>query len=772
MPKKLELDLSGFKGARVAPFPTTLAPMLASPSKEPFNHADWICEPKMDGIRGIALIRAGKTTLLSRRGLDLTSQYPALSATLSNLCPVDVVLDGEIIALNDLGQPSFQQLQQRMNLANDIDVERAEKNVPVFYFVFDILYAGNVSLIGVPLRERKLIMKALMGSHPQVQILQHFDSDAQLAYETCVDHGFEGIVAKRLDSLYESGRRSPSWLKIKAQQTDEFVIGGFTAGQGSRGTSFGALLLGQYDEQGHFIYCGSVGTGFDERLLNQTMRKMLTLHIPKCPFKNRPDEKKQVVWIQPEIVIEAKFMDWTRDRHLRTPVFLRFRDDKAPNEVRQQLPVEAVANIRSLSDSITPAMAEPKSIAPVLNPTAETTRTTTTQTTSETSSTQAKAKPTENKDVAKSSTVKEHAKSFAAKDHAETSKVKDAVESAKVLGQLSGKEETIELLLFGEKLKLTHLNRPFWLKTDLSPDITKRDYLIFLTKLAPFILPQLSNRPLTCIRATDGVHKKQFYQKHWTYSLPEFVDTVVVQTEDTNEEPVEHVVCNNLAALLYFAQHSVIEFHCMPARLELIPDLEHLDSCDSNYLLNYPDYIVFDLDFHKGERGAKNPSIDNDEFKKVIEVAFKLREICQSMSLSASVKTSGRTGLHIIVPIIRNLEFDIVRHMAELIGRFLIAQSQDILTQIPTVAKSSGKILIDHSPNARGKTVATAYTPRATADASVSTPVSWDELANVSATSYTIHNLIERLVDTGDIWADLHGQKRDLQVLLNSISRQ
>jgi bifunctional non-homologous end joining protein LigD len=725
-PKKLELDLSGFKGARVAPFPTTLAPMLASPSKEPFNHADWICEPKMDGIRGIALIRAGKTTLLSRRGLDLTSQYPALSATLSNLCPVDVVLDGEIIALNDLGQPSFQQLQQRMNLANDIDVERAEKNVPVFYFVFDLLYAGNVSLIGVPLRERKLIMKAIIGSHPQVQILEHFDSDAQLAYETCVDHGFEGIVAKRLDSLYESGRRSPSWLKIKAQQTDEFVIGGFTAGQGSRGTSFGALLLGQYDEQGHFIYCGSVGTGFDERLLNQTMGKMLNSHIPKCPFKKRPDEKKQVVWIQPEVVIEAKFMDWTRDRHLRTPVFLRFRDDKAPDEVLQQLPVEAVANIRSLSDPIMPVMVEPKIIAQVQSATVDEPLSTTAQTTSET---------------------------------------------AKVLGQLSGKEETIELLLCGEKLKLTHLNRPFWLKTDVSPDITKRDYLIFLTKLAPFILPQLSNRPLTCIRATDGVHKKQFYQKHWTYSLPEFVDTVMVQTEDVNEKPVEHVVCNNLAALLYFAQHSVIEFHCMPARIELIPDLEHLDSCNSNFLLNYPDYIVFDLDSHKGERGAKNPSIDNDQFKRVIEVAFKLREICQSMSLSTSVKTSGRTGLHIIVPIIRNLEFDIVRNMAELIGRFLISQS-DIVTQMPAVAKSSGKILIDHSPNARGKTVATAYTPRATADASVSTPVSWDELANVSARSYTIHNLIERLVDTGDIWLDLHGQKRDLQVLLNSISRQ
>lgn len=736
----LELDLIGFKGAKITSFPTSLPPMLASPCKDPFTHSDWVCEPKMDGIRGVAFVRAGKTILHSRRGLDLTSQYPVLSAALGKLCPADMVLDGEIIALNNLGQPSFQQLQQRMNLAKEVDVERAEKNVPVFYFIFDILYAGNVSLLSVPLRERRLILKTLIAAHPQIQILQQFESDAELAYETCVNHGFEGIVAKRLDSHYESGRRSPSWLKVKAQQTDEFVIGGFTAGQGSRGTSFGALLLGQYNELGNFIYCGSVGTGFDERLLNQTMRKMLPLHIPKCPFKKRPDEKKQVVWIQPEIVIEAKFMDWTRDRHLRTPVFLRFREDKVPSEVRLQVPLNVVPKIRTITE--------------IAN----------SQRTHQEAATEAIKFEEGN--------LKTHASTSSKETPLQDSSGYDEKEIARILGQLSGKEETFELLILSEKLKLTHLNRPYWLKTESSPEITKRDYLVFLTKLSPYILPQLYNRPLTCIRATDGVHKKQFYQKHWSYSLPEFVDTVIVETEDPAEEAVEHVVCNNLAALLYFAQHSVVEFHCMPARLQLIPDLTHLESSDSRYLLNYPDYIVFDLDLHKGGRGAKNPSIEIDEFKKVCEVAFRLRELLKSMSLSARVKTSGRTGLHIIVPIIRNLEFDIVRNMAELVGRFLIAQNQDTLTQVPTVAKSSGKILIDHSPNARGKTVASAYTPRATADASVSTPVSWDELEAISASSYTIHNLIARLADTGDIWSDFFGEKRDLQVLLNSISRE
>lgn len=733
--KKLELDLSGFKGARIAAFPNIFAPMLASPSKDLATHDGWICEPKMDGIRGICCVRAGKTTILSRRGLDLTSQYPVLAATLARLCPIDVVLDGEIIALNEIGKPSFQHLQQRMNLAKEADVERAEKKVPVQYFVFDIVYAGNANLSGVPLRDRKLILNALLSDDSQVRILQYFDSDTRLAYETCVEHGFEGIVAKRLDSLYESGKRSPSWLKVKAQQTDEFVVGGFTAGQGSRGPTFGALLLGQFDDRDRFVYCGSVGSGFDERLLNLVMRKLTPLHIKKCPFIKRPDEKKLVVWTEPQIVIEAKFMDWTRDRHLRTPVFLRFREDKAPHEVRQQLLATAQEWPMPVKNSILESVAEAKTYSEV--------------------------------QVLISTLSEGNAQDFADNDA-----LAHQAEMEKILGQLSGTEVGLELLVLGEKIKLTHLDRPFWPKTSQSPDITKRDYLTFLTKLSPFILPQLSGRPLTCIRATDGIHKKHFYQKHWGYSLPEFVDTASV-TQDGEDEAVEHVLCNNIAALLYFAQHSVVEFHCMPARLQLLPDLTDRDTADSDsqFLLNYPDYMIFDLDFHTGERGAKNPSITSDDFKKVCEVALKLREICQSMSLDPSVKTSGRTGLHVLIPIMRNLEFDIVRTLAETIGRFLVSQQMQVLTQVPTVAKTSGKILLDHSPNARGKTVAAAYTPRATASATVSTPVSWDELAACSASHYTIHNLLGRLTDTGDIWVDLHMQKRDLQLVLGSISR-
>src|SRR5581483_11965751 len=192
--------------------------------------------------------------------------------------------------------------------------------IPVYYFVFDVLYADGFDLCGAKLADRKAVLAKVLTSSHNVNILSFFKDDGMAAYQACVENGFEGIVAKRLDSIYEPGRRSPDWIKVKAQQTDEFVVGGFTQGQGSRASAFGALLLGSYDQSGHFIYCGSVGTGFDERLLRETMRRVEPLKQAKHPFLKRPDEKKIVTWLKPQVVVEVKFMDWTRDFHLRTPV--------------------------------------------------------------------------------------------------------------------------------------------------------------------------------------------------------------------------------------------------------------------------------------------------------------------------------------------------------------------------------------------------------------------------------------------------------------------
>jgi bifunctional non-homologous end joining protein LigD len=319
-------DCATISGARKTLFPAAFSPMLASIPVAPLGKAGaWIFEPKMDGIRCIAMIQDGVARLLSRRGLDLTFQYPRLAQELPKLFSGDGILDGEIIALNAAGRPSFQQLQQRMNLTKSADVERAEQTVPVHFFAFDVVRVGEYDLTGCVLSDRRKVLEAVLKPSDSVHIIPQFDCEGSIAYDVCVENGFEGIVAKRLNSPYEVGRRSPYWTKHKAQQTGEFVIGGYSPGEGSRASTFGALLLGMYDADGKFVYCGSVGTGFDERLLAETLRRLKPHVCAKNPFANKlPPDRKNSIWVTPQVVAEIKYMDMTRDGHLRAPVFLHF----------------------------------------------------------------------------------------------------------------------------------------------------------------------------------------------------------------------------------------------------------------------------------------------------------------------------------------------------------------------------------------------------------------------------------------------------------------
>ena len=330
------IELGTIRGARkITVFPAALNPMLASLPTGPIGKAGaWVYEPKMDGIRCMAMIRDGVPRLLSRRGLDLTSQYPRLAEEIAARLSGDGIVDGEIIAFDASGRPSFQHLQQRMNLTRAADVERAEQNVPAHFFAFDIVRADNYDLTGCALSERRRVLQALFVPSASVHIIPQFaDCDGASAYEACVENGFEGIVAKRLNSPYECGRRSAYWTKHKANQTGDFVIGGWSPGEGSRANTFGALLLGFYEADGTLTYCGSVGTGFDDRLLADTMRRLTPLVCIKSPFKNPPKDKKGCVWVAPHVVAEIKYMAMTRDGHLRAPVFLHFRDDKPALDV-------------------------------------------------------------------------------------------------------------------------------------------------------------------------------------------------------------------------------------------------------------------------------------------------------------------------------------------------------------------------------------------------------------------------------------------------------
>jgi bifunctional non-homologous end joining protein LigD len=346
------------KRARPVALPGFVQPMLAAPADGKFNLKGWIFEPKLDGMRALTVIRNGEARMYSRRGLEITNQYPKLAQQMPHVCPQDAIVDGEIIALDAARRPSFQQLQQRMNLTKSADIAKIEQIVPAYYFVFDVLELGGFDLTAVPLRERKSVLSQALVVNDQVRILDYFDDDGELAYDACIENGFEGIVAKRLEGLYEIGRRSPSWIKVKAQRTEDFVICGYTPGQGSRGPTFGALLLGVYDDTGSLVYCGSVGSGFDNRLLDELVSVMTPLKTKKSSLVKPPADKKDVVWLAPTLVAEIKFMDRTRDGHLRAPVFLRLRDELVAAEitmppvplVREQIVAEYEVALRPQSD--------------------------------------------------------------------------------------------------------------------------------------------------------------------------------------------------------------------------------------------------------------------------------------------------------------------------------------------------------------------------------------------------------------------------------------
>jgi bifunctional non-homologous end joining protein LigD len=328
-------------------FPKFAPPMLATLADAPFVEEGWFFEPKLDGIRGLAYIHSGKVALYSRNGLSLGSRYPRLIKELS-LQNQDIVLDGEIVALDASGRASFQTLQSRSGLTKTRDIHEAEINTPVVYYVFDVLYYRGQDLRAASLTKRKAILQSALITTKQVQSVENLGNNGYVAFEACAQNGLEGIVGKRADSHYQSGHRSRAWLKVKAVSSDEFVICGYTEGTGARKRTFGALILGEHDQHGQLTCVGSVGTGFNEKVLHELLARMEPIKASQCPFSQPPPGKLRPVWLKPKLVAEVKFAERTKDRILRSPVFMRLRDDKLPEQVQPSIVVHVASTRRSV----------------------------------------------------------------------------------------------------------------------------------------------------------------------------------------------------------------------------------------------------------------------------------------------------------------------------------------------------------------------------------------------------------------------------------------
>lgn len=274
----------------------------------------------------------------------------------------------------------------------------------------------------------------------------------------------------------------------------------------------------------------------------------------------------------------------------------------------------------------------------------------------------------------------------------------------------------------------------------------------------------MKDRPLTLSRYPDGIYGEHFYQKHWGHPVPDFVRKVDISEEKGTTR--EYLVCDNLASLLWLGQVANIEFHTWFSRISARPDMAEGQSTD--YLLDYPDFVIFDLDpyiYSGQEPSDAEPELNRVGFAKACEVASWLKELLDELDLHAFVKTSGKTGIHIFVPITRRLNYKAVRLAAEIMGKFLVQRHPREITTEWSQEKRKGKVFIDYGQNVRGKTLASVYSPRPAQDAAISTPLRWEELGKVYPTDFTLMTLPRRLKETGDLWSGILSAKQDLNKL-------
>jgi len=519
---------------------------------------------------------------------------------------------------------------------------------------------------------------------------------------------FEAALASGLEGVIGKRKDSPyksgerSPLWIKVKPTQ---TADFVVGGYTRGKGARAALgalLLGYWQGKKLHYASHVGSGFDDKSLALLLRKLEPLRRKTCPFVETPEVNGPVTWVDPELVVEVEFQRWTEDASLRAPIFLRLRDDLDAKKIRRVEPGAAKKSKRASDEG----------------------------------------------------------------------NAADAL-----LVQLDNKRNTFELAVGSDRIRLTHLDKVYWPADPAlhQTAITKRDLLRYLAQVAPYMLPHLADRPLTMIRMPDGITKQRFFQKHWEQEKPDFVETITVFSSSKDENH-DYLLCNNLPTLLWLAQSGTLEFHVWHSRAKPGGDApkagtdygSSLQSLEAS-ILNYPDYVVFDIDpyiYSGKEKPGDEPELNLIAFEKGKEVAFWLRELLASMSLEAIVKTSGKTGLHVFVPIKRTLDFDAARTVSEMVGRHLMRAHPKVITMEWSIPKRTGKIFMDYNMNVRGKTLNSAYSPRGVAGAPVSMPLTWDELANAHPLDFRLTNVVEKLKKTADRWRNALKDKQNLQAAL------
>ena len=352
-------------------------------------------------------------------------------------------------------------------------------------------------------------------------------------------------------------------------------------------------------------------------------------------------------------------------------------------------------------------------------------------------------------------------------------------EIAAVLAQLEAAKQQTTIEVGGARIAVTNLDKVMWPQHEGPHEgqraLTKRDLIAYYARMAPYLLPQLRDRPLTMTRYPNGIEGPFFYQKHVEALPGDFVRTVPVYTDGGDQD---YILVNNLATLVWLGQVADLALHVSLARVNPEPDGGRLSTNFGGSkaqversLLNYPDFVLFDLDpyiYRGDEPRGEEPELNRRAFEQTAHVARWLKELLDSAGMSSFVKTSGATGLHIFVPVLRQYDYETIRDVAHTLGGFLVRAHPDAVTMEWSIEKRTGKVFFDANQNARIKNLACAYSPRAKPGAPVSMPLRWDELTAVYPTDFTILTALARIAEQGDLWARILDARHDLQALIGA----
>lgn len=615
--------------------PPKLQPQLATLATA-VPPGEWIVENKFDGYRMLARIADRRVQLLTRNGLDWTGKLKSLAEAVGKMGIEQAWLDGEIVVLNERGVPDFNRLQNAIDNARSVDI---------VYFVFDVPFLGSQDLRQVPLASRRMVLEKLLAAAPaseRVRFSQAFDARPQDLLRAACEMGLEGVMLKRRDAPYAS-RRTDTWLKLKCQLRQEFVVIGFT-GRSGGSSEVGGLLLG-YHEEGTLRYAGSVGTGWDAATGRDLMARLVKLEVDRPPVDAatvKPGRwSKRAVgterWAKPEMVVEVAFSEWTPDGHVRHPTFRGVRADKTPRAIVRE------AAAASVGPPPVPASAG------------------------------------------------------------------------------NGRVRSV---------KVTNPDRVI----DPSSGLKKVDLVRYYESVAEWMLPHLAGRPVSLVRAPQGISGELFFQKHPETRMPGLTELDAALWP--GHAPL--LAVDSVDALVAAAQMNVVEFHTWNSTVR------HVDK---------PDRIIFDLDPGEGV-----------PWSHVQEGAQLMRALLSGLGLQSWLKTSGGKGLHVVVPIAPRLDYETVKDFSQ-------AAVQHMARTIPQrfVSKSGstnrvGRIFIDYLRNGHAQTTAAAFSARARPGVGVSMPIAWEQLARIkSGSHWTVATAREYLsFQAGDPWGDYWKTRQSL----------